>query len=193
MGALGAEGAALGSSDAARLAQLNARTGQLDRQAGMYGASDKARLDQLNARFGALDRQGTALGAEDKARLDQLNARTGQLDRSYGAAKDAFGMDQQGITNRFGASDRAAGLADAGLDAARTRLGVGQVEDAQTQAELLAQNDLYNRQRDAPYDRLQKLLSMTTTGIGQQAGVKQETPWWQSALGGALGLGSLFL
>lgn len=193
---------AVGAADTARRGNLNdrmsaiaegddARLAQLGVNMQAIGAGDAARRSNLADRLGAMDRSGAALGASDAARRSNLADRLGLLDREATAARDVFGMEQQGTTNRFGASDRAAGLADASLDAARTRLGVGQVQDANSQAELLAQNDLFRRKNDAGYDNLARILGLANSGLGQQAGVKQETPWWQTALGGVLGLGSI--
>ena len=73
-----------------------------------------------------------------------------------------------------------------------TQGAVGAAQDANTQAALLGQNDLFRRTADSKTDLLAKLSSILA-GTGGQAGTtttqsSPATPWWQSALaiGGTL-------
>lgn len=149
------------------------------------GASDAARRGNLSDRM-------SALGQSETIRRNSLLDQAGMLDREAGVQRDLFGMGQQGTANRFAASDRASGLYDSLLDPARTRLGVGQTLDANSQAELLAQNDLFRRKSDGDYSNLARILGLFT-GMNGMPGTQKETPWWQTLASTGIGLGSVFL
>lgn len=187
---------ALGASDQARLAQAGlrmnalsasdqARLAQTGLQMNALGAADQARLAQTGL-------QMNALSASDQARLAQLSGRMGALGAQQGAAGSAFGMNQTGADNAARAASMAPTLYNATLQPAMSRVTAGQMFDADAMARRQSENDLFRRQNDAGWQTLERASSILNGNAGS-GGAEEEAPWWQSALGGALGIGSLFL
>lgn len=177
---------ATGAQDASRLSQIGARMGAIGAsdqarmaQSGMFmdatGRGDTARLNNLNTRMGAI-------GAADNARLGQIGAQMGALGAEQGAIGQQFGMGQQGIANAGAAAAAAPGLFQAGQMPGQAITAAGQMRDADTQATLLADADLFDRQKNKAENHISRYLGM----LGQlngQPGTQQETPWWQTAMG----------
>ncbi len=105
------------------------------------------------------------------------------------------GLDYANYQNDIARQERAAGmmpgLYSASQQPAQTKLGVGQIQDADAQAALMAEADLFDRTKNADYNRFRQLLG-DFTGSQQNAGMQEETPWWQSLLSGAIGIGGMF-
>lgn len=75
--------------------------------------------------------------------------------------------------------------------------GVGAAQDANTQAALLGQNDLFRRKNDATLNKLgqeSSILGGTAGAAGTTSTTTTPaTPWWQSALGLGIGAAGAFL
>lgn len=138
----------------------------------------------VNSFFGASGRLGgtshvtdlssSLAGVRDKAYM-------GERDRSRAYQAQAAGM----LPSLYSAAQLPAATIGA----------VGAAKDADTQATLLGQNDLFRRTNDAGADWLAKFMSIAN-GAAQAGGTNTTntqtspaTPWWQSALG----LGLAFL
>lgn len=84
------------------------------------------------------------------------------------------------------------GLYQASQQPASTMLSAGAIQDADAQATLQGRYDLSTRQGNAQTDLLAKLSSIlngTASTAGSTTTTSQpSTPWWQSALGLAVGL-----
>lgn len=84
-------------------------------------------------------------------------------------------------------------LLQAGTLPSQIQLGAGQLRDADANARLVAESDLFDRTTNADINLLSRL-----TGLGAQTAgaagttTTQSIPWWQAGLGG-LGLGLGFL
>jgi hypothetical protein len=139
-----------------------------------------------------------------KAGDDALKTINGAFNNSgrFGGGSNAFaagqgvtnalsGLDYQNFQNdrAFQQSSAAAlpGLYQGALAPSATQGAVGAAQDANSQATLLGQNDLFTRQNQAKTDLLAKLSSILA-GTGGQAGTTTTTsqpapPWYQSALG----------
>ena len=78
--------------------------------------------------------------------MGQYGMRSGALSGQLGANQAAFNMGQQGINNQIAGQSLL------------SQVGAGQ--DANTQAALLGQNDLFNRQNGSQYDHLMKTMGL---------------------------------
>jgi hypothetical protein len=145
------------------------------------GAADQARQAQIGMHETALTGQGNALSQSDAARQAQIAAREAALAGQQGAAQTAFTMGQQGIGNARQAGLDASTLYNNSLLPAQTQLQAGQVQDADKQAALSGQNDLFRRQNDAQRDWALSYLGGVMPGGVQQT--PAEVPWWQQLLG----------
>lgn len=108
-----------------------------------------------------------------------------------GVTNALAGMDYTNYQNDIQRQQQAAGmlpaLYQAGQMPGATQGAVGAAQDANSQAALLGQNDLFRRTNDAQLNH----LAQTTSILGGQAGAAGNTttttsptpPWWQSALG----------
>ena len=115
------------------------------------------------------------------------NLQQGYMAGQGTALQNAFGMGQQGISNQQAAAAALPGLYSAAQAPAATAGAVGSAQDANSQAALLGQNDLFQRNAQAPTDLLAK-LSAILQGGAQTAGTTTTsttptTPWYQSLLG----------
>lgn len=121
----------------------------------------------------------------------------GSDNNQYAANKglgDALGaLDYQQYSNSLDRQTQAAQMLPqlfaAGQQPAAVSGSVGAAKDADTQAALLGQNDLFRRTNDAPLDLLSRLTS-TAAGNAATSGTSTTssnttpaTPWWQGALG----------
>lgn len=97
------------------------------------------------------------------------------------------GMDynnyQQDIARQQQAAGMLPGLYSASQMPAQTALGVGQIQDADAMAARQGEFDQFNRTQNADYTRLLEMIG-AFTGSQQNAGMREEVPWWQSVLGG---------
>jgi len=84
------------------------------------------------------------------------------------------------------------GLYQAGLQPSAIQGQVGAAQDADAQAALQGQADLFSRNANADTDLLAKLSSILA-GNASAAGTNQTTqvPWWQAGLAGITGIGGL--
>lgn len=141
-------------------------------------------------------RQLQALGAIEGTRQQGITNQFGGLAGALGAAGQGFNMDQQGIANAMGASSSLASLWDAMMKPSQTQLAVGAAQDADALARRQAEYDLFSRQTNAPWDLLAKATGNLagTAGAGgtSTTTTSPATPWWQSLLGGAIGIAGLF-
>lgn len=128
---------------------------------------------------------------------NNVNNRYRSLDSRAGIQSQLFGMGQQGVNNAFGAQDRLGGLYDLSMRPGQTLAQIGGAQDADRQASLLAQNDLFRRNADSRTNLLSQLSSILagTAGAGGTSTTNTDPgqPWWQTALGAGLGIGGLFL
>lgn len=184
-------------------ADINASIGA----SGRYGSDvhTAALSDQIGAlrtnaavqnRQNELARQQQALGAIEGTRQAGANNQLSGLAGALGAAGQGFNMGQQGVANAMGASASLPGLWQAMQMPAQTQLAVGAAQDADAQAQRQGEYDLFSRQANADTDLLAK-LSGILAGNAQATGTTTTsttptTPWWQTALGGAIGLAGLF-
>lgn len=132
-----------------------------------------------------------------------FGADSNQREAGRGLADALAGLDYSNFQNDIARQERAqAGLAGAfqntGLPSARA-LQVGQLMDQDAQAALMADADLQQRRFNAPTDYLAKMSSILAgnaatggTTSSTTSPVQQPNPL-QLLLGGALGVGSLFL
>ncbi len=139
------------------------------------GAGDAARLAQINTRAGLL-------GAGDQSRSNRLAQRMAALSGRAGAATGAFGMRQGGIDNAMGAAGTLGARYADMLRPGETMQGVGEGVDAARQGALLGRADLHDRGKNANYNRFLELLG-GFTGSQANAGMEEQVPWWQQALG----------
>lgn len=108
------------------------------------------------------------------------------------------GMDYQNFQNDQARQMAAAGMLPQLQQAyqlpAQTQLQAGQIMDADALARRQAENDLFRRQSDAPWDTLAKGSSILA-GTAPYGGQTQSTevPWWAAGLGIGTGLaGAIF-
>lgn len=203
-----ASSAISGQENAARLGQYNqdvqtqfnansaieaARAGLIGQRSGLLAGEDAATTNQLG-------RSLSALGAQDGFRLAQageLRNTIGQIDSSVDNRATTLGGLLSGQTGtasaRSGAMTNAASLQLQAANGAgqayqnaiapsMTSIGVGQAFDADRQAQLLAENDLFQRQQNAQLDKTGNILGLLNAGA-ETPGIAAETPWWQTALG----------
>lgn len=95
-----------------------------------------------------------------------VNNLTDQLTDSLGA------FDYQNYNNQL----------DRQRQGVEMQLGAGQMLDADKQAALLADNDLFRRTHDTERQNLLELLGGFTGSQGA-AGMTEEQPWWMKAIG----------
>lgn len=77
-------------------------------------------------------------------------------------------------------------------DALRTNLGLAGLLDADQQAQLLGENDLFRRQNDAALTHTGNWMNLLNSGTQDATVVEPENPFL-NILGGGLGLASLFI
>lgn len=139
----------------------------------------------INAQFGASGRFGST-------------PYVGDLTKAIGGVRDSAYLNERNNSRAYAAqaAQMLPSLYSAAQLPASTYGAVGAAQDADKQAGLLAQNDLFRRTNDAWTDLLAKLTStsagnaaaggMTSTSNGTT--IQPTTPWWQSALGLGLAL-----
>lgn len=152
--------------------------------------SDIARQERALAAIEGQRQQGfnnraAALGAADAARLGQTNAQLSAL-------QSQFGMGQQQVANQAAAAAAMPGYAEALLMPGKAMTQAGQILDADAQARRMADYDLWTRQNGARTDQIAQFANILNGAQGMP-GTEKETPWWQSLLGGAVGLAGAFL
>lgn len=120
-----------------------------------------------------------------------------------GVGNAIAGLDYANYQNDIARQQQAAqmlpGLYQASLAPGATIGAVGGAQDADAQARLAAENDLFRRQNDPQWDALARSSSILagTAPVGgmntTNTTTSPSTPWWQTA--GAIGLGAagLFL
>lgn len=160
-----------------------------DNQAGALGAA----LGANQAGFG-MDQQGTANAQAARAAQQGLaqsqfgmiqqgtDTRANALASQLGANQAQFGQQQQALANAGGAAAAAPGFYQAQLLPGQTQTAVGQIQDANAAATRQGEYDLWDRTQNADYNRLLQMIG-TFTGTQQNAGMQEEVPWWQQALG----------
>lgn len=102
------------------------------------------------------------------------------------------GMDYQNYQNDIARQTQAAGMLPGLYQAAQapamTQLQGGAITDADALATRQAEGDQFDRTQNADYNRLLEMLG-AFSGSQQNAGMREQTPWWQSLLG--IGLSAL--
>lgn len=170
----GVSGATADFADAAAGNQYGANDAYF-RQLGDDTLRDVNAQFTSSGRFGSGSHVGTAVEA-----LGNVNNANIAADRQWQA--QAAGM----LPGMF-----QAGMAPAGVQA-----GVGAMQDANALALRQAENDLFRRRNDADWTNLGQASSILAGTAGssgqQQSTTSPAAPWWQSALGGAIGLGGAF-
>lgn len=129
----------------------------------------------VNSFFGASGRLGST-GHVD----DLTTSLAGVRDKAYLTER------QNAQARQAGAIAALPGLAGAAQLPSQFTGAVGSAQDADTQAKLLGQNDLFRRKNDAWTDLLAKLTSISN-GNAAAGGTTSTTttptvPWWQSGL-----------
>lgn len=97
---------------------------------------------------------------------------------------------QNDIARQNTAAQMLPGLFQASTLPGQTQLAAGQTQDASNQAALLAEQDLFRRQNDAPYNNLARIIGVGGSSVAPDA-PKQPGLW--DYLGLAGGLASVFL
>ncbi len=123
---------------------------------------------------------GDALAGLDYGNMqNNINNQYRSLDSQKGIYDTLFGQGQQGILNKNDAIGQLAGI------------GAGQ--DANRQAQLLGENDLFRRQNDSGWEALTRGSSILsgTAGVGGSTS-SSSVPWWAALLGGAATGASIF-
>lgn len=121
-----------------------------------------------------------------------LGAQVGALGAQQGAAQSQFGMGQQNVANQQQAAAAMPGFAQALLMPGQATTAAGQVLDADAQASRIADYDLWTRQNEARTNQIAQYASILQ-GMQGAPGTQQQTPWWQSLLGGAVGVAGALL
>lgn len=115
----------------------------------------------------------------------------------YNSLGARSGLAQQGVNNAFGASASLPGLFSAGQLPSSIYGAVGSAQDADANAQRQAANDLYQRVNGAQWDTLGRASSILGGTAGSSGttttNTQPATPWYQTALAGGIGLGSLLL
>lgn len=166
---------------------------------GKFGMNDPG-YAALRAKVGSDTLLGTNRAFNESG---LFGADSNQRSAGEGLANALAGLDYGNYQNDIARQERAqAGLAGAfqntGLPSARA-LQVGQLQDQDAQAALQAEGDLAMRRANAPTDFLAKLSSILAGNAASSGStsttttpVTQPNPL-QLLLGGALGIGSLFI
>lgn len=120
-----------------------------------------------------------------------------------GVGNAVAGLDyanyQSDIARQQQAASALPGLFQASLAPGAALGAVGGAQDADAQAQLMAENDRFRRQNDGNWDALARsssILSGTAPVGGMNTTNTQttpSTPWYQTAIGGGLGLAGLLL
>lgn len=120
-----------------------------------------------------------------------------------GVTNALAGLDVNQLQNDRNWQAQAAGLLPGLFSASQLPSGiygaVGNAQDADANAQRQAANDLYQRVNGAPWDTLGRASSVlngttaNTPQTTQQINTTPSTPWYQTAIAGGLGLGSLLL
>lgn len=149
--------------------------------------------NRYNSLGGQLNAANTAFGMGQTGVGNQFSALAGQA----GQANSAFSAGQTGVGNAFTAGAALPGLYQASMLPSQTMAGIGAAQDADAQARLLAQNDLFRRQQDARMGQIGwgagVLAGPSAAGGTVQTTTEPATPWWQSALGLGIGAAGAFL
>jgi hypothetical protein len=107
------------------------------------------------------------------------------------------GLDYQNYQNDIARQERAIGqmgdLYGMSLMPSAAKAGVGTAMDADMMAQRGAENDLFRRKADAPWDALARSSSILA-GTAPSAGTNtaNQVPWWSAALGAGAGLAGAF-
>lgn len=118
-----------------------------------------------------------------KAMEDAINTQLAALSGQQGSTTASFGMGQQGVANQAATQASLPDLYNSYLLPTQTEGAVGSAMDADAQAQLLAQYDLWSREQNAGKDNLSWASSvLQPTSSSGTTGATSETPWWQSAL-----------
>ena len=118
------------------------------------------------------------------------------FDKAYAAHRGSLdaqaGMEQQGVNNAAGASAALPGIFQSSMLPSATINSVGAEQDANSNAILQGQNDLFRRQNDAKQGQYGWASSVLAgnAGAGGQTTTSPTPAWWQQLLGaGAIGSG----
>lgn len=97
------------------------------------------------------------------------------------------GLDYQNYQNDIARQERAQaalpGLLNTTLLPSQIQLGAGQLQDADSQAQLLAQQDLFRRKADAQLGLLGDVGGVLSGVTASNEATTEPVPWWQSMLG----------
>lgn len=130
---------------------------------------------------------GNALGGLDYQNYNQaIQNRNMALQGQMAGSGQGFGMRQTALGNAMGAGQSLGGLYDQMLRPSQTLGDVGTRMDADAQGRKLGEFDQFNRRENADYNRFQELLG-AFNGAQQNAGMKEEVPWYQQLIGYVLG------
>ena len=117
----------------------------------------------------------------------------------YNSLGAQAGLQQQGINNTGNAAAALPGLFSAGQLPASIYGSVGSSQDANTNAQLQAENDLYQRTQGAPWETLGRASSILNGTAGASGSTTTSTstqptqPWWMQVGGLGLGLAGALL
>jgi hypothetical protein len=197
----------VGGTTKAGWAQTLGAAGNQDYASGIGGAISDFGDIASGKRFGMNDPGYAALRA--KAGEDTLtgvnsiftgSGRFGSGSHVKDATKELgnvySGMDYANYQNDVARQQQAAGmlpgLFTASLAPSAATGAVGSAQDADALAKRQAENDLFRRKNDAPWDALGRASSILngTAGAGGTTSTttSPSTPWWQSLLGVGIGL-----
>lgn len=119
-----------------------------------------------------------------QAMQDAINTQLAALAGQQGSTTQSFNMGQTGVTNAAAAQASLPDLYNSMLLQTNTEGAVGSAMDADAQAQLLANYDLWQREQDANKDNLSWASSVLQPTSGSSTtGATSEIPWYQSILG----------
>jgi len=195
-------------ADAPGYAQLRAKAGQdtlrdvsgLFTSSGRFGSGSHVgnATEELGNVYAGMDMQnyenrlGRMLGGNQALAGIAQTAHGNVANSTAGLA----GVGQSAMNNAAGAAAAVPSLWSSTLLPGQNELAIGQLLDADAQAKLQGENDLFRRSNDSGWDTLGRATSILSGNAGastQQSSVSTPSaPWWQQALGGAIGLGGAF-
>lgn len=129
----------------------------------------------------------TALGNRMGALSGVAGVGQTAMGNQMGALSGVAGLGQSAMANAGGAANSLPGFANARLQPAQMQIAAGQMLDADAQARLQGENDLFRRTNDAGWSTLgqaSSILAGNAAASTQQSSVTTPTaPMWQQLLG----------
>lgn len=170
---------------------------------GSGGVGSNLQTDQLASSIGnnttnllygdyqnSLDRQMQALGAIEGQRQQGINNQMGALVGQAGVQGQQFGMGQTGQQNLNQAIGQAGALFNNTLLPSQIGLQIGQMQDADAQAQRLAEYEQYQRENDPNFNHIARYLGLL--GAQNQGAQPDQPPTMLDWLGlGIQGAGLL--